>query len=608
MQRMLLRVSILLICAIACSCAFAADAYVDSYETKLREADRFRSSKSVHFTELLNQLREDKTKPTTLQKQKFRYLLAYKTAVYDKYGNHVDDAIKQAKSLFDETKDVELKYRSASLVTNLSAIKREFSTGLKYLDKTLRLRNRIVDKNILHDGMGAAAFLYNQIGQYGTGLEYANQVLNDSPSKRTQCTVGHEQVESNFQLGKLVSDDPLIEQNIELCSSIDEPIPANLSRATLARQLAKEGNAQAAIALLEKALPEVLATNYTLLIAEIRSILAQQKLVIGDLPAAELQAKATVALGNALYSTQALVSAYNTLYTIAEKRGRPVEALSLYKRYAEANQARQNDIKARDLVYVTAIQETQKETLDQKNEIERLNRNNLLLSLQGKLGRENAQKAKLGMILLFVASLAIVVWALQMRSHQAQLQLLAQTDTLTGIGNRHYFTLKSERSLVEAARAGESASLVMFDLDHFKAINDTYGHGAGDWVLKQVGKCCAAHCRKIDYIGRLGGEEFAILLRGLDLATAARLAEDCRAKLAQLDTRECGFTFVVTASFGVSSSAQSGYDLSRLLSHADQMLYRAKNEGRNRVCTYTVVSTADQSSKRGAPALTVVNG
>jgi diguanylate cyclase len=148
---------------------------------------------------------------------------------------------------------------------------------------------------------------------------------------------------------------------------------------------------------------------------------------------------------------------------------------------------------------------------------------------------------------------------------------------------------------------------VMFDLDHFKAINDTYGHGAGDWVLKQVGKTCAAHCRKVDYIGRIGGEEFAVFLRGVDAAAAALTAENCRSQLAQIDTRECGYSFVVTASFGVSSTAQSGYDLSRLLSHADQMLYRAKNEGRNRVCTYTTENAGDGKSPKRAPTLSVVN-
>ena len=99
-----------------------------------------------------------------------------------------------------------------------------------------------------------------------------------------------------------------------------------------------------------------------------------------------------------------------------------------------------------------------------------------------------------------------------------------------------------------------------------------------------------------------------MLLRGLDLASAARLAEECRSQLAQIDTRDCGYSFVVTASFGVSSTAQSGYDLSRLLSHADQMLYRAKNEGRNRVCAYTAETAADYKSAKRTPTLSIVGG
>ena len=96
------------------------------------------------------------------------------------------------------------------------------------------------------------------------------------------------------------------------------------------------------------------------------------------------------------------------------------------------------------------------------------------------------------------------------------------------------------------------------------------------------------------------------MLRGVDLAEAARIAEACRATLAHIDTRESGYSFVVTGSFGVSSTGQSGYDLSRLLSDADQMLYRAKHEGRNRVCVYTPESPESKSGRRSGPAVTVV--
>ena len=298
-----------------------------------------------------------------------------------------------------------------------------------------------------------------------------------------------------------------------------------------------------------------------------------------------------------------MVSAYHTLYQISAAREKSTQALEYYKLYAEADKAHQSDVKARELAYEIVRNETQ-----QKNkEIELLQRNNQLLRLRQTLDRENAQKARLGTIFLLILLAGIGFWAVQVKRHHRQLQQLAQTDSLTGLGNRHFFTQMSEKALVDAARAGEPASLVMFDLDHFKAINDTYGHGAGDWVLKQVGKTCAGHCRKIDYLGRIGGEEFAVLLSGIDLASATRIAEDCRVQLARIDTRECGYSFVVTGSFGVSSTAQSGYDLSRLLSHADQMLYRAKNEGRNRVCAYTSDAATDHRSSKRPPNLSIVN-
>lgn len=278
-------------------------------------------------------------------------------------------------------------------------------------------------------------------------------------------------------------------------------------------------------------------------------------------------------------------------------------ALQLYKHYAESEIAHQNDVKAKELAYEIVRHETLRQTQKialQARELE-------LLRLQQSLDRENAQKARLATVFLMLLLAGIVFWAIQVKRHQAQLQRLAQTDGLTGMRNRHFFTQKSERALVDAARAGEPAALVMFDLDHFKAINNTYGHGAGDWVLKQVGKTCSAHCRRIDYLSRIGGEEFAVLLRGFDLSAAARMAEDCRSQLAQIDTRESGYSFVVTASFGVSSTAESGYDLSRLMSHADQMLYRAKNEGRNRVCAYTAETAAERrNSPKRVPSLTVV--
>jgi diguanylate cyclase (GGDEF)-like protein len=563
------------------------------FSRKLTEADQLRSSNPKQFSELLQALESQQDRADQLDLQRLRYLQAFHSAVYE---DRVSEGVAQAVDLYKDIKDPELKFRTGSLIANLSAINRDFRTGFRYLGRTLDTRRSVTNKLIRHDGVGAAAALYNEVSQHSLGLKYANEILAESPAPRTKCFATSIKLEAQRALGKLPQGKNDFSSEIESCRKINEFMAAGTLRATLARKWAKEGKLDAAVTLLAESLGEVEQTRYPWLIAEVRSILAELELKRGNPDAAKAHADAAVSYGKQIASSAALVSAYRTLYEVASSREKGTAALELYKRYAESQMARQNDVKARELAYEIVRHETQ-----QKNkEIE-------LLQAQQRLERENTQKAQLTTLFLAILLAGAVFWAFQVKRHQHQLKKLAQTDSLTGLGNRHFFTQKSERALVEAARAGEPAALVMFDLDHFKAINDTYGHGAGDWVLKQVGKTCASHCRKIDYLGRIGGEEFAVLLSGIDLAAAERLAETCRAQLAQIDTRDCGYSFVVTASFGVSSTAQSGYDLSRLLSHADQMLYRAKNEGRNRVCAYTAEAAADHRSMRRAPSLSVVN-
>ena len=569
----------------ACNQGVHAQAPV-SYDFMLREADAVRSSNPQRFTELLKQLRADKRKTTLLQKQHLKYLQAYEFAMY---RDQMSRGSELARQLFNETEDSNLKYRAGGLAASISAISRDFSTGLRYFQKAQALRIQVSDKTIRHEGMAAGALLYSEIGQFRLALRYAQELLADDVNPRMSCIAGYYQVASQFELGLLPKENTVIEAVITSCSKLKEYVPANVTRGFLARKLAADGKLQEAVTLLETSLPEVQATRYPRLIAGFHALLGEYKLQLGDIQASEAHARATVAMGEQIKSSSTLVSAYNTLYKIAAAREKPSVALELYKRYAESEMAHLSDVKSRELAYEIVRHETKQQ------------------AQQLALERASTQKARLVAGFLLVMLGAIVFWVIQIKRHQGQLQRLAQTDALTGLGNRHFFTLNSERTLVEAARAGDTAALVMFDLDHFKAINDTYGHGAGDWVLKEVGKTCSAHCRKIDYIGRIGGEEFAVLLHGFDLATAARVAEACRSQLAQIDTRECGYSFVVTASFGVSSTALSGYDLSRLLSHADQMLYRAKNEGRNRVCAYTAETAADHKSPKRSPTLTVIS-
>jgi diguanylate cyclase (GGDEF)-like protein len=168
--------------------------------------------------------------------------------------------------------------------------------------------------------------------------------------------------------------------------------------------------------------------------------------------------------------------------------------------------------------------------------------------------------------------------------HDAQIELreqlssLADHDGLTGLLNHRAFHEHLARELAKAGRSGSAVSVLLADLDYFKAINDTHGHLAGDGVLRAVGDAVRASARTGDVGARLGGEEFAILLPGAGPATARLVAERLRAAV----ERMAGVS--VTTSVGVSSSQSGEISPNELLERADGALYEAKRQGRNRVC------------------------
>jgi diguanylate cyclase (GGDEF)-like protein len=163
---------------------------------------------------------------------------------------------------------------------------------------------------------------------------------------------------------------------------------------------------------------------------------------------------------------------------------------------------------------------------------------------------------------------------------------LARRDSLTGIFSRQHFFEAALASLKYCGKSAREACVVVIDLDNFKAVNDSYGHAAGDLVLKRAVSICQSHLRSIDIFGRLGGEEFGILLPDCTLETALQRAEGLRASIVGLCSGDDSIDFPVSASFGVAGTKTSGYNLRQLLIDADGALYQAKRGGRNRVAVY----------------------
>jgi len=401
-------------------------------------------------------------------------------------------------------------------------------------------------------------------------------------------------LEAMYHLKSLPENDSKINRMIDSCSEHNEVLMANFSRGYLARKWADHGEIKKAIQYLEQYVSEIDGLRYQRLSAEIHSLLAKYYLADGNIIQAELHANVAIMQSAAIPFSLPLVDAEKTLYEIALRREDTAAAFEHYKKYAEADKAYLNDVKARELAY----QLVKHETLQKNQTIALLNNKNQVLQLEQTVAKQKAHYGGLLVALLAILLALIMAWAYRTKRVQMEFRRLAQTDTLTGISNRDHFTKNVQQALVEAAKKSEQLGMIMFDLDNFKSINDRFGHSTGDWVLKHVIENCKTICRKDDCIGRMGGEEFAILLHASDLESAAQMAERFRETIAAINTSETGHVFSVTASFGVTTTRQSGLVLDSLLSQADEALYQAKHDGRDRVRVYQAMPANPAMSAR----------
>ncbi len=169
------------------------------------------------------------------------------------------------------------------------------------------------------------------------------------------------------------------------------------------------------------------------------------------------------------------------------------------------------------------------------------------------------------------------------RQLQEELRLMASTDPLTGLLNRRRFLERAEADFQRSQRYRHELAVVMLDIDHFKAINDSHGHFAGDQALIGMSRACEKLLRNTDILGRWGGEEFVILMPETPLAGAAILAERLREELAQLAVATTAGPLHFTVSAGVAARGEPDAGITDIMHRADSALYAAKQRGRNRI-------------------------
>ncbi|WP_343182810.1 GGDEF domain-containing protein [Rhodanobacter glycinis] len=567
-------ISILLASLLAGTLSAAVPATVDP-EQLLRRADTIKTSNHAEFAELLKQLDGETIKLSAEQQWYLRFLDAWEAA----YSGDYKTATTSLNAIMDQSPSTTLRFRAGATLVNMLGIGHRYEEAFARLSQLLDQLPEVDDKEARFQGLGEAAQLYIEAGQYDLALNYANQLLAENSTGEYACKGRYLVLDARYRSGKLQDIARQFQEGIDVCVDVGGTLFANGIRADMARFEIQQGRAAAAINLLQRNYAEVLGAKYQSLISQFDALLAMAYWKDGQVALAEQFAHDAINSSIRDEYTESLTTAYELLYRIKLQQRAFAAALSWHEKYMAADKAYLNDVGTKALAYQVVKQQVQAKKL----EVETLGKQNQILQLQQALDRKASETSRLYIALLLSVLVFIALWAYRIKLSQLRFMRLARRDGLTDIFNRQHFLNEAELQLQYCRRASRDACLVLIDLDHFKAINDTHGHAVGDRVLQRAVGACKAHLRSTDVFGRLGGEEFGILLPECSLEQVLARADQLRAAVASAASDGDDLGIQISASFGVACSIRSGYELHLLLVHADEALYRAKREGRNRV-------------------------
>ena len=431
--------------------------------------------------------------------------------------------------------------------------------ALGHLPEAMELLQRSLERAEHAGSLADQAYALGQLGQVLQGIgemELAAEHLQRSLRCARQTQDLARQATSALDLGNLLSK---LGQYAEARLHLDEAL--TLSRRTgnvndlgqallgLGQSCLAQGEANAALAAFEEARPLAQSVGDTPSLCSIELGLAELWRARNEAPQA--QGALERALGHATNGrlTALASQAHLALSELAEQRADHALALQHYKAHHSCEQ--------------------------------RLLGEHSQQRLRGLFVRQQAQTLSQELLAARQADQEKQALLTQLSAQADLLRQLSHEDALTGLANRRWLDLLLEQEFERAARFRHPLSLAMLDLDHFKAVNDRFGHAVGDAVLRQVGRLLRDHCRRADVVARYGGEEFTLLLVETTLPLASQLCDKLRQQIESFNWRSLHPDLLgITVSMGLAGNAEA-HAPEALCALADERLYQAKGEGRN---------------------------
>ncbi|MFT6284723.1 MAG: diguanylate cyclase (GGDEF)-like protein [Arenicella sp.] len=549
-----------------------------NYDDILEQANSLRTSDPNQSDNLLRNI--DETQLTKEQKDLYNYLLASYHFTIGKPQIAKELIIQLLGTNPADT----TKFRSLSQLITIHMSTHDWPNAIKttkLLQEQLSLTPEL-DPTIQEESEFKIFDFYNNIGEYELAKKLGIELMAKVESSKIHCVTQAVLLLNYLETTPEQISPENFYKSRASCQALKDPMLENIVNAYFAKYYLVINKPLEALEVLSNNLEAVKSIQYQALIVSFYELMAKSYLAINDFAQAEKHAQIILDTEKQHQYEPSITSAYEVLAEVFEQSKRFKQALYYYQRYSEAKQLNLDQENAKLL----ALQKAEFDAADKNVHIALLDKENALLKTQALLDSETAQNKRLALGLLSLVLVMFVLWTYKNRRNYLRMQHYAQTDELTGIANRHHFTQQANTAIQYCKRTNQPVSFIMIDLDYFKRINDTYGHQAGDVALKIAVDAAKSACRKNDIVGRLGGEEFGVLLPGCASHLASFIAENCRKAIEQADFTSSGHDLDVTASFGIADSSNCEYNFEKLFAGADYALYQSKDLGRNRVVQY----------------------
>lgn len=494
--------------------------------------------------------------------------------------------IVQFQQLMDQPLPNTLAIEVSTYLAGAYSLRNQFELAFETLNEAVSRIDDSTSIDVQMEALARAAALYELGGGYSEAHDYGvrlHAIATEAGSKKFICRSGYYIAKGLFGTKNYQQAERQFLATVEDCKATGEGNAVRFVEQDLARNWLEMQKTDEALALLLDLSRQISPSNYWAIgVAKNKFLLAK----------AYWQKKAWI---DAIASgSDALQYAQEIDYPLATREASYVLGLS-YSQLGEFEKAYENlviHLEASKLVTdetqarALAYQQSKYDAQEKARQIAQLENENRMLALEQAL-RQSERRTFL--IIAVLAAILLILVVLRVRKQRTQFRVLSETDGLTGVSNRYHIMAAGQKLIDECQKRHCDVGVILFDLDHFKKINDDFGHPAGDWVLKTVANTCKNRLRKEDMLGRYGGEEFIVILPDISLDTLEQKAEMLRTAIEGIDTAGSGASFPVTASFGVShlQGRSKATTLSVLVKEADDTLYSAKAAGRNRVETHT---------------------